>query len=48
VGSNLIEQVFVQITAEQLAALELKTGHQRMDSVLVTSNIRQVSRLQCT
>jgi hypothetical protein len=45
-GENLIEQVFVQVTDEQLAALELKTGHQRMDSVLVASNIRQISRLQ--
>jgi hypothetical protein len=45
-GENLIEQVFVQVTDEQLAALELKTGHQRMDSVMVASNIRQMSRLQ--
>jgi len=45
-GENLIEQVFVQVTDEQLATLELKMGHQRMDSVLVASNIRQMSRLQ--
>ena len=45
-GENLIEQVFIQVTDEQLAALELKTGQQRMDSVLVASNIRQMSRLQ--
>ena len=45
-GENLIEQVFVQVTAEHLAALEPKTGHQRMDPVLVTSNIRQISRWQ--
>ena len=45
-GENLLEQVFVQVTDEQLASLELKTGHQRMDSVMVTSNIRQMSRLQ--
>jgi hypothetical protein len=45
-GENLLEQVFVQVTDEQLASLELKTGHQRMDSVMVTSNIRQLSRLQ--
>ena len=44
-GENLLEQVFVQVTEEQLATLELKTGQQRMDSVLVTSNIRQMSRL---
>jgi len=45
-GENLIDRVFVQVTEEQLAGLELKTGQQRMDSVLVASNIRQMSRLQ--
>jgi len=45
-GENLMEQVFIEVTDEQLASLELKTGHQRMDSVMVTSNIRQMSRLQ--
>jgi hypothetical protein len=44
-GENPLEQVFVQVTDEQLASLELKTGHQRMDSVMVTSNIRETSRL---
>jgi hypothetical protein len=44
-GENLVEQVFVQVTDQQLAALKLKTGQQRMDSVQVTSNIRQMSRL---
>jgi hypothetical protein len=44
-GENLLETVFVQVTDEQLAALKLKTGQQRMDSVLVSSNIRQMSRL---
>jgi hypothetical protein len=44
-GENLLEQVFVQVTEEELASLELKTGHQRMDSVLMSSNIRQMSRL---
>jgi len=45
-GENLIEEVFVQVTDEQLAGLELKTGQQRMDSVLVASNMRQMSWLQ--
>jgi hypothetical protein len=45
-GQNLLEGVFVQVTDQQLAALELKTGHQRMDSVLVSSNMRQMTRLQ--
>jgi len=44
-GENLLEQVFVQVTDEQLKALKLKTGRQRMDSVLVSSNIRQFTRL---
>ena len=45
-GENLLEQVFVQITDEQLGTLKLKTGHQRMDSVMISSNIRQGTRLQ--
>jgi hypothetical protein len=44
-GENLLEEVFVAVTGEQLASLEVKTGHQRMDSVLVSSNIRQMTRL---
>ena len=42
-GENLLEEVFVEVTDEQLASL--KTGHQRMDSVMVSSNIRQMTRL---
>jgi hypothetical protein len=45
-GENLLEQVFVQITDEQLGTLKLKTGHQRMDSVMISSNIRRGTRLQ--
>lgn len=45
-GENLLEHVFAQVTDEQLAAMGLKTGQQRMDSTLVASNIRQMSRLQ--
>jgi hypothetical protein len=45
-GENLLDQVFVQVTDEQLDSLKLKTGQQRMDSVLISSNIRQYTRLQ--
>ena len=45
-GENLFEQVFEQITDAQLAELELKTGHQRMDSTQIGSNIRRYTRLQ--
>jgi hypothetical protein len=44
-GENLLDRVFVHVTEEQLDSLKLKTGHQRMDSVLVSSNIRQFTRL---
>ena len=45
-GINLLDQAFEQITDKQLAAFELKTGKQRMDSTQVGSNIRQQGRLQ--
>jgi hypothetical protein len=45
-GENLFEQVFEQITDEQLAAFELKTAKLRMDSTLIASNIREMTRLQ--
>jgi hypothetical protein len=45
-GVNLLDQAFEQVTDEQLAAFRLKTGKQRMDSVLLGSNIRQMGRLQ--
>jgi hypothetical protein len=44
-GENLLDQVFVQVTDEQLKSLKLNTEEQRMDSVLVSSNIRHFSRL---
>ena len=44
-GENLLEQAFVQITDEQIDQLKLKTGHQRMDTVMISSNIRQTTRL---
>lgn len=45
-GQSLLDQVFVQVTDEQLKSLKLKTGQQRMDSVYVSSNIRQFTRLE--
>jgi hypothetical protein len=45
-GENLIEAVFKQVTAKQMEAYEIETRKLRMDSTLVTSNIRNMSRLQ--
>jgi hypothetical protein len=45
-GENLIEAVFKQVTAEQMDTYEIETRKLRMDSTLVTSNIRNMSRLQ--
>ena len=45
-GENLFEQVFEQITDQQLAAFELKTNKLRMDSTMIASNIREMTRLQ--
>jgi hypothetical protein len=45
-GENLFEQVFEQITDQQLAAFKLRTDKLRMDSTLIASNIREMSRLQ--
>jgi len=45
-GINLLDQAFEQVTDEQIAAFQLKTGQQRMDSVMLGSNIRQRGRLQ--
>lgn len=45
-GENLLEEVFEQITDEQIEVLKLKTGKMRMDSTQIGSNIRQMSRLQ--
>lgn len=45
-GQELLSQAFEQITDEQVVALEVQTGQLRMDSSQVSSNIRQVSRLQ--
>ena len=45
-GINLYGQVFEQVTDEQLAALSVKTGWQRMDSTQVLSNLANWSRLE--
>jgi len=45
-GENLFEQVFEQITDEQLAAFQLKTDKLRMDSTMIASNIREMTRLR--
>lgn len=45
-GENLVEACFEQITDEQMAAYEVKSGVQRTDSKQIASNIRQTTRLQ--
>lgn len=45
-GENLIEVAFEQITDEQIEAYQLKTDQQRVDSTMIASNIREMTRLQ--
>ena len=45
-GTNLLAQAFEDITDQQLSALKVQTGQQRMDSTQVASNILDASRLQ--
>jgi hypothetical protein len=45
-GLNLLTQAFEQITDQQVTALQVKTGKQRMDSTQIASNILAMSRLQ--
>lgn len=45
-GVNLLDQAFEKVTDAQLKAFQIKTGKQRMDSVQVSSNIRQLGRVQ--
>jgi len=47
-GANLLTTAFVAITDQQLTALALRTGQQRMDSTQIASNIVIMSRLQLT
>jgi len=43
---NLVRKATEKITDEQIEQFQLKTGLQRMDSTMVQSNIRRMSRLQ--
>ena len=45
-GINLIHKASEQITDKQVKQFQIKTGLQRMDSTMVQSNIRKMSRLQ--
>jgi len=45
-GEDLLGQAFAQVTDAQLGVLGLKTGQVRMDSTLIASNIRNLSRLE--
>lgn len=45
-GVNLFQKVFEEVTDEQLEAIALKTGWQRMDSTQVLSNLAKMSRLE--
>ena len=45
-GINLLEKAFEKVTDQQIAAYQLKTGKQRMDSTQLASNIRVMGRLQ--
>ena len=45
-GENLLEQVFDQLTDQQIKKLKIKTNIQRTDSFQAASNIRNYSRLQ--
>jgi hypothetical protein len=45
-GINLVALTFADITDQQLKALEIKTGMQRMDSTDIASNIADLSRLE--
>ena len=44
-GVNLLEKAFEYITDKQLVELKIRTGHQRMDSTQIASNIMDASRL---
>lgn len=44
-GINLLEKAFEHITDQQIIELKIQTGHQRMDSTQIASNILDASRL---
>jgi hypothetical protein len=43
---NLFQEVFEQVTDEQLEKVELATGWQRMDSTQILSNLKKMTRLE--
>jgi len=45
-GENLLDQAFEQVTDKQLRKLKLNTSQVRMDSTMISSNIRYLSRLE--
>ncbi|MBS1249628.1 MAG: hypothetical protein MAG431_01208 [Chloroflexi bacterium] len=45
-GENLFENVFEQVTDEQLEVLPVKTNQLRKDSTLIMSNIREMTRIR--
>jgi len=45
-GADLVGQIFAQVTDEQVQQLGLKSSHLRTDSTQISSNIRELSRLQ--
>ena len=45
-GKNPLDDLFSQITDEQIKKYGIKTDMQRMDSTLIASNIRNMSRIQ--
>jgi len=45
-GENLIDVAFEHITDEQIEAYQLKTDQQRVDSTMIASNIREMTRVQ--
>jgi len=45
-GVNLFEDVFRQITLDEIKALGIDASVQRMDSSLISSNIKKMSRLE--
>jgi hypothetical protein len=47
-GTNLLVPAFADITDQQITALAVRMGQQRMDSTQIASNIAIMSRLQLT
>jgi len=45
-GVNLLDKASEQVTDAQIAAYQVKTGKQRMDSFQIASNLRQMERVQ--